>query len=205
MEFLNELCVTGREEEALRRQPREGEQRLLKFSGGEFTSGEVSPLTSKEFPVIGVTWDDALAWLAWRSKRDGRPWRLVNTFESEKAARGVDGRLWPWGNHYDATFSNTNSSHPGAPRLVPAGSFEGDTSPYGIRDLAGNAQTWCLDSPFAPFRAYRCFRGGAWSNNEFDARAAVRKAGPPATSTSFSGIRACVAPWRWPYEVRRPR
>lgn len=202
IEFLNELCITGREEEALRRQPREGEQRLLKFSGGEFTSGDEPPLTSKEFPVIGVTWDDALAWLAWRSKRDGRPWRLVNTFEGEKAARGVDGRLWPWGNHYDATFSNTNSSHPGAPRLVPAGSYEGDTSPYGIRDLAGNAQTWCLDSPFAPFRAYRCFRGGAWSNNEFDARAAVRKAGPPSTSTSFSGIRACVAPWRWPYAAR---
>ncbi len=201
IEFLNELCLTGREEEALRRQPREGETRLLKFSGGEFQSGEEPPLTSKEFPVIGVSWDDALAWLSWRSRKDGRPWRLVNTFESEKAARGVDGRLWPWGDRYDATFSNTNSSHPGSPRLVPAGSFEGDTSPYGIRDLAGNAQTWCLDSPFAPFRAYRCFRGGAWSNNEYDARAAVRKAGPPATATSFSGIRACVAPWRWPYEA----
>ncbi|MCE9581080.1 MAG: SUMF1/EgtB/PvdO family nonheme iron enzyme [Planctomycetes bacterium] len=199
IEYLNELCLTGREEEALRRQPREGERRFLKFAGGEFQSGEEAPLTSKEFPVIGVSWDDALAWLAWKSKRDGRPWRLMNTFEGEKATRGVDGRIYPWGDRYDATFSNTNGSHPDSPRPVPAGSREVDSSPYGIRDLAGNAQTWCLDAPFSPFRAFRCLRGGAWCNNEFDARAAIRKASMPGTPNAFGGFRACLAPWRWPY------
>ncbi|RME55622.1 MAG: PEGA domain-containing protein, partial [Deltaproteobacteria bacterium] len=93
-------------------------------------------------PVISISWDDAVAYTAWRSKKLGRPCRLPTEFEWEKAARGTDGRFYPWGNHFDPTFCKMLASRPEPPQPEPVGVFEKDTSPYGVRDLAGGVREW---------------------------------------------------------------
>ena len=94
-------------------------------------------------PVVNVTWRDAMAYVAWLGERTGKPYRLPTEAEWEKAARGDDGRLWPWGNDWDAGRANCRPAGPGATTLVGAYSPDGD-SPCGAADMAGNVWEWCL-------------------------------------------------------------
>ncbi|MGE5716899.1 MAG: protein kinase domain-containing protein [Acidobacteriota bacterium] len=93
-------------------------------------------------PCVSITWHSAAAYAEWRSARDGRPYRLPTEFEWEKAARGVDGRAFPWGNRFDASFCNSGESNPGRPRPLPVDSYETDVSVFGVRGMAGNARDW---------------------------------------------------------------
>ncbi|HQQ77837.1 MAG TPA: bifunctional serine/threonine-protein kinase/formylglycine-generating enzyme family protein [Thermoanaerobaculia bacterium] len=93
-------------------------------------------------PCVSITWHSAVAYAEWRSARDGRPYRLPTEFEWEKAARGVDGRAFPWGDRFDASFCNSGESNPGRPRPLPVDSYETDVSVYGMRGAAGNARDW---------------------------------------------------------------
>jgi serine/threonine-protein kinase len=97
-------------------------------------------------PVFGVRWEDACAYARWFSERQGREWRLPTEFEWEKAARGVDGRTFPWGDHLDANWCRMNQSTPGEPRPVTVEKCDTDESSYGVRGMAGNVAEWCLDS-----------------------------------------------------------
>ncbi len=76
---------------------------------------------------------------------DGSAWRLPDELEREKAARGADGRLTPWGNHLDATFACVLESHHGPPAPPDVDTYPADESPYGIRGLAGNVRDWCVN------------------------------------------------------------
>jgi formylglycine-generating enzyme required for sulfatase activity len=100
-------------------------------------------------PVIGVSLLDAAAFCRWASEVTGLPVRLPTEPEWEKAARGSDGRVYPWGNAWDASRCNTGDGRPQS--TVPVGSFspQGD-SPYGVADMAGNVQQWC-SSLFGPY------------------------------------------------------
>ena len=93
-------------------------------------------------PCVSITWYSAVAYAEWRSARDGRAYRLPTELEWEKAARGVDGRAFPWGDRFDATFCNSGESNPGRPRPLPVDSYEADVSVYGVRGTAGNARDW---------------------------------------------------------------
>jgi serine/threonine-protein kinase len=155
---------------------------------------EVSP-ESRNFPATFLDWHGAMAFARWESTRTGFPWRLPIELEFEKAARGADGRAFPWGEFLDPTFCAHAGAFRGHPRMVPVDAFPVDESPYRVRGLAGGVRTWVLD----PFDAHRpaldgrrartavdladtltatplprCERGGAWKLGAHFSRSAGR-------------------------------
>lgn len=125
-------------------------------------------------PIGSVSWYDAMAYAEWASARDGVHYGLPREKEWEKAARGVDGRLFPWGNEFDPTLCRMRDSRPDPPQAEPVGAFPHDTSIYGAHDFAGSAREWCGDRDFDGDSSLRPVRGGAWILDARGCRAAFR-------------------------------
>lgn len=139
-------------------------------------------------PVIGISWHDAEAWCAWKSAQTGREWRLPLESEWEKAARGVDGRTFPWGDVYDATFANWRGSRPSFSQLEPVGSYPLDVSIYGAYDLCGGVSNWCSNW-YKRDQGTRSTRGNNWATT--GSRSLAERSGHfPKTRTSSVGFRA---------------
>jgi formylglycine-generating enzyme required for sulfatase activity/energy-coupling factor transporter ATP-binding protein EcfA2 len=94
-------------------------------------------------PVVGVSWFEAVAYCRWLTETvaDGRVFYLPSEAEWERAARGSDGRIYPWGNEWAA--DHCNSQEFGLPRTTPVGSFAEGVSVEGAYDMAGNVWEWC--------------------------------------------------------------
>lgn len=138
--------------------------------------------------VNGVSYNDALAYTAWLSARSGQRLRLPNEVEWEKAARGTDGRFFPWGDHFDPTFCKMKSSRDMPyPEPEPVGSFPVDTSPYGARDMAGGVRELCVsvyEGDPVPV-----MRGGCWHDTGLFCRVAFRHVTQPDFVNSGLGFR----------------
>jgi len=93
-----------------------------------------------QHPVVLVTHDDAQNYAEWLSMKSGQTWRLPNEFEWEKAARGVSGSLFPWGDQYDPTKLNSHDNGPFD--TIPVGAFVNGASPFGVLDAAGQVFEW---------------------------------------------------------------
>ena len=99
--------------------------------------GGNSVSTEPDHPIIGVSWYEAAAYAKWSGKR------LPAEAEWEKAARGTDARLYPWGNTFDFAKLNYFPHHE---KLMSVGSFLTGGSPYGVLDMVGSVAEWCADS-----------------------------------------------------------
>jgi formylglycine-generating enzyme required for sulfatase activity len=141
------------------------------------------------WPVMGISWDDARAYAAWRADIDGEPWRLPTEVEWEKLCRGVDGRLYPWGDDFDATLCRSRFSRAGGPLPSRVGHYPLDVSVYGARDLAGGVADWCADERFGPDRSRRPQRGGTWTADGIRCRATWRDGFKPGLPRTVTGIR----------------
>lgn len=127
-------------------------------------------LIARAVPVVGVSWDSATAYAAWKSARDAAKYRLPTRLEWEKAARGPYGSVYPWGDLYDAAFCLNRTTAGGSLFPQPIGRFPRDVSPYGVRDLGGGVMDWCADGP-AGEPNLRWAVGGAFNRDEAASRA----------------------------------
>ena len=218
LEFLNDLVASGREVDALYACPRPqlgmgdsagGQLAFGRKGDGRFVLDEDDHgrRQQPDWPVALVDWPAAMAYTGWLAARTGRAWRLPNELEREKAARGVDGRLCPWGDHLDATFACAAESNVlGPPTPVSIASYPVDESPYGARGLAGNSRDWCinpwrragpvivgerltLDAAAPNDGEFRAVRGGAWSSQLGWCRSATRFGNRPTLRRTSTGLR----------------
>ncbi|MGV8120560.1 MAG: formylglycine-generating enzyme family protein [Candidatus Xenobiia bacterium LiM19] len=165
-------------------------------------------------PVVCMTWNDAMAYCKWAGGS------LPTEAQWEKAARGTDGRRFPWGDEWDGTKCNWDK----VPKVsgmddikegmgtAPVGSFPDGVSPYGLQDTLGNVWEWCADwydkkyyltgpceNPEGPMEgAHRVIRGGSWAEEEDinpldDLRCAARRKFNPKYKYRIDfGFRVCL-------------
>jgi formylglycine-generating enzyme required for sulfatase activity len=158
----------------------------------------------EDHPVVNVSWRRAVAFCEWLSRETGRPFRLPTEAEWEKAARGVDGRIYPWGDEWDPHKCNSPESGIGGTSPVGRFSPAGD-SPCGAADMAGNVWEWCgsVYRPY-PYRAedgredpdakgYRVLRGGSFDLGRYCTRCACRYDLRPVFFDTY-GFRVVVSP-----------
>ncbi len=166
-------------------------------------------------PRETVNWYQAVAFCRWLSWRMGTTFdlkkvtawavRLPTEFEWEKAGRGVDGRLYPYGNDFDARKGNTYESESRIGQTSAVGIFPNGASPYGVEEMSGNVWEWCLSDYNDPKRdaaqenlgeaTYPVLRGGSWFNIQLNARAVFRHNSHPADRVNYIGFRVlCSRP-----------
>jgi serine/threonine-protein kinase len=136
-----------------------------------------------------VNCDDARSYCEWKTRTTGREWRLPTEEEREKAARGVDGRRFPWGDIEDASLGKCRESRDEQPpQPEPVGTFPTAASVYGVGDAAGNSWDW-TSSWLDDRHSLRVARGGAWGDPPAALRAAARGALQPSIRSAFFGFR----------------
>jgi len=156
-------------------------------------------------PRETVSWYEAMAFCRWLSDRLGYEVRLPTEYEWEKAARGEDGREYPWGDGYRSGFVNVSGEAEKAGptylgETTAVGLYPHAASPYGVEDLAGNVWEWCLNEDENPDRtepgghAPRALRGGSWGDPG-NARASDRRRDFPVNTDYGIGFRVmCSSP-----------
>jgi len=172
-----------------------------------------APWANENHPVVYVNSRDAEKFCSWLSSKQGKKYRLPTEAEWEYAARGLENRIFPWGEKLDAgnlaNFADKRTNFAwrdtviddGFAETAPVGSFPRGASPFGIEDMAGNVFEWCLDcfesykgkervNPRGVAAAHkRIYRGGSWKSRAGSLRAAARNFNLPDYSSNDVGFR----------------
>jgi formylglycine-generating enzyme required for sulfatase activity len=168
------------------------------------------PSGKANHPVVNVSWEDAQAFCEWMSAATSKRIMLPSEAEWEKAARGADGRIYPWGDRFDGSRVNSVEAGPRDTLAVGALSPKGD-SRYGVADLCGNTWEWCDDwfddetyarrargrahDPLGPPQGnLRALRGGAFDFDQHAVRCAYRAGAPPYERNYDYGFRVVMRP-----------
>jgi formylglycine-generating enzyme required for sulfatase activity len=164
-------------------------------------------------PVIYVSWNEAVAFCKWLSQTEGKKFRLPTEAEWEYAARGTDGRMFPWGNEFTsgkmANFADARTNlvwrdtsiDDGYAETAPVGVFPLGASPFGIEELSGNVHEWCNDW-YGPYQGkertnptgpgggqQRVLRGGSWRSRMASLRSVARSSNLAAFQSNDIGFR----------------
>ena len=174
----------------------------------DWRGGSVPP-GLENHPVVNVSWNEALAYCQWLSKKINLTVTLPSEAEWEKAARGdKDKRAYPWGDSWKELQCNSRELELGA--TTPVGLFLNGASPYGVLDMSGNVWEWTrtiwdeekfnypykIDDGREDLRkedAYRTLRGGAFNSNQDFARCAYRYWGVPLFRRNYRGFRVSLS------------
>ncbi len=145
------------------------------------------PAGREDHPVVLVTWDEAAAYCKWRGDLVGQPRRLPTAHELERAARGDNGVIYPWGNTFEP--ERLNSAVGGPKDTVPAGSHIEGKSPHGVLGTAGNVFQW-TSTPFPPNEM--TVKGSGWEDFAGVGRGASAHGRPKSARHVIVGFR-CAA------------
>jgi formylglycine-generating enzyme required for sulfatase activity/predicted Ser/Thr protein kinase len=164
--------------------------------------GEALWTGDDDLPVVGISWFEAYAYCQWLAEVTGRLYRLPTEEEWEKAARGTDRRIYPWGSEPPTpqicnTFGCLSSTSP-VGRYSPAGD-----SPYGLCDASGNVWEWCQTKWYQTYdqegdnspegKERRIMRGGSWFSDGHLARVTHRGSGDPGDQSFDFGFRVALS------------
>jgi serine/threonine-protein kinase len=163
------------------------------------------PHDKSDHPVTQISWYDAYDFCTWLTTATGQKILLPTEAEWEKAARGTDGRLYPWGNQVPKKrFANFENA-----KTTPVGKYPKDVSPYGVLDMAGNVSEWCADwydeayyyqsgisenPQGASSGEQRVLRGGSWGYSKVHLRVSARGGYFPDGTSYYWGFRCICLP-----------
>ncbi len=145
--FVRAEAAAGREVDALLPRTKGDVRPIYRLGDDGWEAGpdDNGAIWAPDLPITQITWHAARRFCDAQPPMFGEPWRLPDEVEWEKAARGVDGRPWPWGRHFEPAEINM-SEGPGGPARAPVHAFPDDESAYGVRGLAGNVRDLCANA-----------------------------------------------------------